>query len=361
MLARMTSARPAPQPREEAASVTAAAAARRPSTRAAPPPSDAMARQPSARGAQLADVTAASSRKPSLRGSATPAPAQTPAGPRIILTPEQYAALAARASPSEFDQERLRAHATAAQALLLERGATAYEAGKALLRTAHLINQYVSLGAGGLVCFSAGVAAVQIVTGLSNGGPWLFGLLTQLYIFLFGAGIIILEVPIVERTKAVLAFKLFVDKWLRAFSRLTARGFVYVTHAILIIDAQENFSYLGEVCGAILMGAGALSAMVGLLTTQDIFRLKASVRGQLDTQGNLMRAEAVFTQADIDRNGRLSKDEVLGLVKRLHPQMSELQVDALYVSLDTNRDGTVTLEEFMVWYDREEFDAEDLA
>lgn len=158
------------------------------------------------------------------------------------------------------------------------------------------------------------------------------------------------------------------------------------------------------------MGAGALSAMVGLLTTQDIFRLKASVRGQLDTQGNLMRAEAVFTQADIDRNGRLSKDEVLGvrarrrdvaprrawraaavrrarsaptraararlraprpprarrarapqLVKRLHPQMSELQVDALYVSLDTNRDGTVTLEEFMVWYDREEFDAEDLA
>lgn len=49
------------------------------------------------------------------------------------------------------------------------------------------------------------------------------------------------------------------------------------------------------------------------------------------------------------------------LVHTLHPQMSALQVDQLYLSLDTNRDGMVTKEEFMVWYDRKEFDAEDLA
>lgn len=57
------------------------------------------------------------------------------------------------------------------------------------------------------------------------------------------------QVPIVERTQPVLIFKLFIDKWLRAFSRLTARGIVYFTHAILIVDAQEDYSYLGEVCG----------------------------------------------------------------------------------------------------------------
>lgn len=49
------------------------------------------------------------------------------------------------------------------------------------------------------------------------------------------------------------------------------------------------------------------------------------------------------------------------LVHKLHPQMSALQVDQLYVSLDTNRDGMVSKEEFMVWYDRKEFAAEDIA
>jgi hypothetical protein len=61
----------------------------------------------------------------------------------------------------------------------------------------------------------------------------------------------------------VLIFKLFIDKWLRAFSRLSARGIVYWTHGVLVIDAQEDWSSLGEMCGYVLFLAGVFSMLVG--------------------------------------------------------------------------------------------------
>lgn len=63
---------------------------------------------------------------------------------------EQYKALSARsqevyaaslATYNSIDKEKLAAHGMAAQALLIERSATAYEAGKTLLRASHLVNQ----------------------------------------------------------------------------------------------------------------------------------------------------------------------------------------------------------------------------
>lgn len=298
-----------------------------------------------------------------------------------MMTAEQYAALSGRGQPapgcaypsgadayssiaaraSQIDQEDLRRQALQATELLREHGRTAYEGSKALLRGAHVINQYVSLAAGGCVCFSSAVAAMEMF-GLVGENPWraLFGMLTQAYIFLFGLGIIVLEVPIVEKTKPVLAFKLWVDHWLRAFSRLTARGLVYFVNGVLIVDAQEGYSELGEFCGYILFAAGIFSIAVGYLTTQDVLRLKSNVRTQLDNNGQLLTAVDIFKAADTDHDGKLSKSEVLTMVKTQNPKMSELQVDALYISLDTNRDGKVSLEEFLVWYDRTDFSAEDL-
>lgn len=67
-----------------------------------------------------------------------------------VRSTEQYKALSARsqevyaaslATFSSIDREKLAAHGMAAQALLLERSATAYEAGKTLLRASHIVNQ----------------------------------------------------------------------------------------------------------------------------------------------------------------------------------------------------------------------------
>lgn len=162
-----------------------------------------------------------------------------------------------------MDKEKLKQQAAQAQQLLLERTKTAYEGSKSLLRASHVINQYVSIVAGGLVAVSAVLAIIDILYKIGSTKNWFWGILTQVYIVAFGVAIIVLEVPIVERTKPVMAFKVFVDRWLRALSRLTARGIVYFTHAVLIIDAQHEFSRLGEFCGYFLFGAGIFSALVG--------------------------------------------------------------------------------------------------
>lgn len=55
--------------------------------------------------------------------------------------------------------------------------------------------------------------------------------------------------PIVEHTRAVMAFRLGVDKWLKVLMRRTARGVVYFTQAVLIIDTQVHYTKFGEYCG----------------------------------------------------------------------------------------------------------------
>jgi hypothetical protein len=146
------------------------------------------------------------------RLSPTPAHAATAPQPCPALTPSRRASgwqpLALRpqqsSEPSDgtyMDEKQL----MQAKAQLTEHASTAYETAKTLLRTSHVINQYVSLAAGGLVCFSAVVAFLEVLVGWTE-RPLLntiFGVLTQGYFFVFGAVIIILEVPIVERTKPV--------------------------------------------------------------------------------------------------------------------------------------------------------------
>lgn len=159
----------------------------------------------------------------------------------------------------------------------------------------------------------------------------------------------------------VLAFKVFLDKWLRAFSRLSARGLVYLTHGVLIIDAQSDISAIGVWAGSILFLAGLASSLAGVLTSFDILQLREKVRSQTGRNGVLLKAEQVFASIDTDKDGKLSKQELLMLARVNFPEMSSLEVDAMYMALDANRDGSVSLEEFMIWYERKSMSAEDFA
>lgn len=41
------------------------------------------------------------------------------------------------------------------------------------------------------------------------------------------------------------------------------------------------------------------------------------------------------------------------MVKRLHPNMTDLQIEALFISLDDNKDNKISKEEFLLWYNLE--------
>mmetsp|Transcript_34302 Transcript_34302/g.85484 ORF Transcript_34302/g.85484 Transcript_34302/m.85484 type:complete len:316 (+) Transcript_34302:34-981(+) len=308
--------------------------------------------RPSARGTESGPSKAENL----IRNMRPTAPADTKAEPaKYSFDPTEYL----YKNLSEADADKLRTQQAAAHTLLVQHTTSAYDAGKTLLRASHIVNQYVSLAAGILVCLSSAEAFVEIIFG--GIGLWFIGGLTQFYLFCFGLTIIVLEVPIMDKTTPVLKFKVMIDKWFRALSRLTARGIVYFTHAVLIINAQEDYSKFAILCGYFLFIAGFFTVAVGMLTTMDAFNLKELVRSQVDSNGNLMRGADQFTAADTDNNGHLSKDEVIKMVKKLQPLMTPLEIDAMWLIIDTNQDGSVSIEEFMLWYDRIEFSTEDLA
>lgn len=188
--------------------------------------------------------------------------APTPPGRRARPTHSLVQRPCVRRSDSQA--QKLREQADAARALMLERSRSAYEGSKALLRAGHVVYQYVVLGACGLVCFSS-FQALMAVFFRKVQHRFSFGVavLTQAYFFLFGLTGILLELPLAEGVVPLLSFKLFVDKWLRALSRHTGRGFVYFVTAVLIIDAQSHYTRFGVTSGYLLLFAGVFSFAIG--------------------------------------------------------------------------------------------------
>lgn len=53
----------------------------------------------------------------------------------------------------------------------------------------------------------------------------------------------------------------------------------------------------------------------------------------------------LFLACDVDRSGRIEKWEFVKICSELHVQTTE--VDAIFSKLDSDKDGTINLEEFM--------------
>lgn len=256
---------------------------------------------------------------------------------------------------------------------LVQTAAAAVKSTIGWLRAAHEVSRLAIFGAAGLVCFSSFLAF-----GNTMSKSDIIGALTQIYFIMFGLTCILLEVPAAGQHPYIIEFKIFIDTWLRALSRYTGRGFVYFTHALLIVsggaphgaharrvrmvfpsrhldgrpgslsqvDAQKNYSKFGELTGYALAGAGLLSFGIGWVTTQDVLELKQKVRGEPDPAGRVAAAEDVFRQVDKDGDGFLSVDEVKTLVRERHPHMTEEQLKYFFSNLDTNHDRRVSLAEF---------------
>mgnify|MGYP002803613071 FL=1 len=56
-----------------------------------------------------------------------------------------------------------------------------------------------------------------------------------------------------------------------------------------------------------------------------------------------------FSAADKDGSGVISKAELSLMMRRLHPEMTNKELDAMHKSMDKNLDGKVSFEEFQSW------------
>lgn len=62
------------------------------------------------------------------------------------------------------------------------------------------------------------------------------------------------------------------------------------------------------------------------------------------------RLLSLFRAYDVDNSGRIEKDEFLQICSELHVKSTE--TEAIFAKLDTDRDGTINLQEFLSGFQR---------
>lgn len=62
------------------------------------------------------------------------------------------------------------------------------------------------------------------------------------------------------------------------------------------------------------------------------------------------RLLSLFRAYDVDNSGRIEKDEFLQICSELHVKSTE--TEAIFAKLDTDRDGTINLQEFLCGFQR---------
>lgn len=69
-----------------------------------------------------------------------------------------------------------------------------------------------------------------------------------------------------------------------------------------------------------------------------------------DHETTVQTVRELFEHLDVDKDGALDRVEVRTLVQRLGMQTDIASVDGIMSAIDSNRDGTVTLVEFLAWW-----------
>jgi hypothetical protein len=67
-----------------------------------------------------------------------------------------------------------------------------------------------------------------------------------------------------------------------------------------------------------------------------------------------MQLEAVWGELDTDKSGDLSREEVRIALQRMERELSEEELEALFLKLDIDSDSNVSFSEFLVWWEWQE-------
>ena len=99
--------------------------------------------------------------------------------------------------------------------------------------------------------------------------------------------------------------------------------------------------YLGM--AAVLLFFGAIYIVAGMAANAKLTSMKKA----LQTPAAL---QAAFDEADKDKNGSLSTDELADLAQSLGSELDTRQLQVAIDQLDTDRNGTISFEEFSAWW-----------
>jgi Ca2+-binding EF-hand superfamily protein len=69
-----------------------------------------------------------------------------------------------------------------------------------------------------------------------------------------------------------------------------------------------------------------------------------------DSNGRMAEIEELFEQNDTDGNGDIDFGEFKALMSELDPQMSQATLDIGFRDTDTNKDGRINFDEFLIWW-----------
>ena len=138
----------------------------------------------------------------------------------------------------------------------------------------------------------------------------------------------------------------YVERYFQLLRYVSGRGYFMMFLGLLAMSLITK----GEWQNSLDLGVGVLCVLVGMVQV---------VQGLISTsRSNAMRAkmgseEVVrerFKLADVNANGSLDVEELGSLCMSLGSQMSSQQLECVLRSLDGDKNGSVDVEEFLVWW-----------
>ena len=101
------------------------------------------------------------------------------------------------------------------------------------------------------------------------------------------------------------------------------------------------------IVGLYVMVVGLVFIVLGYVTAQKLAHV-----GQREFSTNTLRSK--FRAADTNRSGKLDLDQFSALVDDLEISLSRREKEICFLYLDTADAGTLTFDEFNVWFTRQD-------
>mmetsp|Transcript_2717 Transcript_2717/g.3868 ORF Transcript_2717/g.3868 Transcript_2717/m.3868 type:complete len:272 (+) Transcript_2717:50-865(+) len=161
--------------------------------------------------------------------------------------------------------------------------------------------------------------------------------LLSAYIILFGLITVVLES---KHALCSAERKNKIYEYVKALEFVWGRGIFYLFCGIVMFSVGGIFNYIG---GLYMLLLGGWMLYNGVKSFNHLGGLKGEIKNEKE-------AAAKFREFDTDKSGDLDSREFANLAKALGHELSHPLLETTIKLLDTDRSGTISLKEFLDWY-----------
>lgn len=176
--------------------------------------------------------------------------------------------------------------------------------------------------------------------GFSQGRSLLF-LAINVWIMIFGLLIAVSEARV---TVCSSYLRRIVEEWLPLLRSTSGRAwFLFFVGTLALAQWNVNGSQLLNIISGIVLEVLAVAyTVVACLAARRLAEVREKLTGP--------EVEERFDEFDVDGSGALDSVEFADLCKELGTALSHAELEAALVTLDTDRDGTISKGEFLAWW-----------